>query len=298
MISMCAVCLEYECYAFLRMTPMTALRVPDFLFTKRKKSVIFSLSKAVIFAFDQRQMAYRFTLSFLLSIMTTRGFADGSQCPAAGTPNRCVRGKATENVEASTATECCQRCAALPSGCAAWQFDHSLNNSVLLRPSCHLKPSAAHVVACNTSISGIVIPAPPGPSPGPGPGPAPLAFATVFTSSEDGKATPVLQMNAHVSIFGSAAKGETALEVYLDGVTVSRTSVNANPASPERAWIAVLPPQPPSSNLRTLTVGNGHFNATLTVRFGIVILCSGQSNMVWIEFRIPFYLPPFAHLFD
>ena len=221
---------------------------------------------------------------FVLFVVFFTAFAEGSQCPAAGTPNRCVRGKATKNVEATTATECCKLCAALPSGCAAWQFDNSMYTDKTLRPPCHLKPSAAKIVACNTSISGIVTPAPPGPAPGPGPTPTPgpIDFAAVFTPSKDGKAVPVLQMNTHVSVFGSAAKGETTLEVYLDGVIVSHTTVIANASAPDRAWIAVLPPQPSSSNPRTLTVGNGRFNATVKVRFGVVVLCSGQSNMVCV----------------
>ena len=104
-------------------------------------------------------------------------------------------------------------------------------------------------------------------------------------------------METTVSIFGGAAAEDTVITLHLDGDLVTTTNVNHSRANPERAWIASLPPQPKSGSPRTLIASNGKgTNVSIEVRFGVVVLCSGQSNMgMSVGYYGPHMLPQPPH---
>ena len=79
----------------------------------------------------------------------------------------------------------------------------------------------------------------------------------------------VLQMGRPVPVWGSAAAPHQDVSVSLDG-TIVATGV----AKADGSWAATLPPQPAAYN-RTLSVAG----SASTISFGVVLLCSGQSNM-------------------
>ena len=193
--------------------------------------------------------------------------ATAGQCPVAGKPNLCVRGKATNNTADTTEEACCAACVATP-GCAAWQLSPDRGS----RP-CSLKPSAEHTGAGNCT-SGILHAPPPGPSPSP-PGPSPsrgLSFSHLFTGGA------VLQMDTEAQVWGAAPPGAETVSVFLNGKLAATSPVNHSAAPLDRAWSVRLPPQKAQYDVE-MSVSSGSSNATVLVHFGQVVLCSGQVRV-------------------
>eukprot|EP00937_MAST-01D_sp_MAST-1D-sp2_P003160 g3160.t1 len=99
-----------------------------------------------------------------------------------------------------------------------------------------------------------------------------IAFASHFHGDS------VLQRDVAVAVFGnSTGVTTTRVVVTLDGVSVGEAAV-----APDGSWRTYLPPQPASWG-RELAVADGAapqvVQARLTVKFGEVVMCSGQSNM-------------------
>ena len=83
----------------------------------------------------------------------------------------------------------------------------------------------------------------------------------------------VLQMQpARAAVWGRAPPGG-AVALSLDGEAVAGAAVGS-----DGRWSTTLPPQPPGYN-RTLRVAAGSAGQSVSVSFGSVLLCSGQSNM-------------------
>ena len=86
----------------------------------------------------------------------------------------------------------------------------------------------------------------------------------------------VLQQAAKVAVGGRSDAHGSAVELSLDGEVMAHTTVDG-----AGRWEASLPPQP-TSWARTLAVSDKKApaaGATVAIKFGAVVLCSGQSNM-------------------
>ena len=95
-----------------------------------------------------------------------------------------------------------------------------------------------------------------------------LSFGSMFGRGA------VLQQGVPVAVWGSSSASGRAVELALDGKPVAKASVQA-----DGSWSAQLPPQPTSWG-RTLSASDASGGtAHAEVRFGAVVLCSGQSNM-------------------
>ena len=98
-----------------------------------------------------------------------------------------------------------------------------------------------------------------------------VTLHTLFTGDN-----VVLQSGAPgARVFGSAPAGAT-VQLTLDGAPAGSALADAT-----GHWEAVLPAQPPSWHAAALvaTSGPGSAPAAAQLRFGLVLLCSGQSNM-------------------
>ena len=92
-----------------------------------------------------------------------------------------------------------------------------------------------------------------------------VSFASVFVGN-----SVVLQAGTS-RVWGNASSGDV-VELSIDGVFAGRVETNAT-----GRWEASLTHGPSwSSDIRAAVGGSA---ATTTVRFGLVMLCSGQSNM-------------------
>ena len=88
-------------------------------------------------------------------------------------------------------------------------------------------------------------------------------------------AHPVLQQGEWVAVWGNTSLAGTRVDVSLD----NRPSCASVVAGADGAWLAHLPPQPPQWGVTlTASVAGGPLASTV-VDFGVVVLCSGQSNM-------------------
>ena len=240
-----------------------------------------------------------------------------SACPGAPLAGRCIYGNITQRLPAASAAACCALCAAALSAdkpCAGWQFGASCKYCSAATP-CVLKGDVPASYADNCT-SGIVAspaaptpaPAPPPPSlPTPPPSPPPaIELASLFVGG-----AAVLQQHAHAAVWGTSRAGAGAtVTVSLDGAAVAEASVDAS-----GGWRAYLPPQPAgwapvvlrattsdggaagaaaaAGNSSSGSSGGGGgsgssgsgsgsgsgSSAEASVRFGHVVLCSGQSNM-------------------
>jgi len=92
-----------------------------------------------------------------------------------------------------------------------------------------------------------------------------LTFANMFQGGA------VLQRGKNVSVWGSGASGGVTL--YLDGKHVAAAALDSN-----GGWTATLPPHMASFN-NELVASSRAGNSSVSLSFGDVLLCSGQSNM-------------------
>lgn len=92
------------------------------------------------------------------------------------------------------------------------------------------------------------------------------AFANLFHGGA------VLQRNSNAAVWGTI-QGAGPVSLYVDGVHVSDASVDAS-----GNWTASLSPHEAAFG-KTLTAVSKAGNASVTVNFGDVLLCAGQSNM-------------------
>eukprot|EP00664_Eupelagonemidae_sp_cell27_P000380 gene380-6370_t len=178
-------------------------------------------------------------------------------CATGASVGQCIFGLAYKRVKAADAAACCALCGADRPACAAWVWEADRT------PPCALKnvTKAAHAGNCT---SGSYDPAPPPPAPAP-PGAGPQ-FAVLFQSGA------VLQHGVVTEVWGTGAEGEVTLSI--DGAAVATASAGAG-----GSWTAELPAQPAGFK-RTLTATDaGGSSTAATVSFGVVVLCSGQSNM-------------------
>ena len=93
----------------------------------------------------------------------------------------------------------------------------------------------------------------------------------------------ILQASVPARIWGNATPG-SSVRLLLDGAPTGTASADA-----AGRWEALLPPQPPSWRVLSLAVedaaGGGGAPALAALRFGLVLLCSGQSK--WVTARAP-----------
>jgi len=98
----------------------------------------------------------------------------------------------------------------------------------------------------------------------------PLTFSSVFIGD-----SVVLQSGASgARVWGTAAPGAT-VALTLDGAAAA----TAPAADAAGRWEAALPPTPPAWRAAALAATDGAATVLTSVRFGHVVLCSGQSNM-------------------
>ena len=199
------------------------------------------------------------------------------QCATIGGAGTCYVGRALQRLDELDAAACCAACAADPTkACGAWELRADQGSICVLKAPGPPRPSGGP--SGNCSASGTVGPAPsPAPSPGPSPGPPPppasgqLAFDRMFVGGA------VLQMGpAMAAVWGWNAPN-TAITLTLDGAVVARAAPTGG-RDGNFTWRAMLPPQPQGYS-RVLQVTSGGQTASVNVSFGVVILCSGQSNM-------------------
>lgn len=99
---------------------------------------------------------------------------------------------------------------------------------------------------------------------------ASLNFGSVFDSSG---AIPILQQEKWVTIWGNCTSPGATVTLRLAGVTVATTVV-----AQDGKWTTQIPPQPTQWNVQLHATVLGGASTITTVHFGMVILCSGQSN--------------------
>ena len=103
-----------------------------------------------------------------------------------------------------------------------------------------------------------------------------ISFSPIFAG------IPVLQLNETVEVWGNtSAPAGSKVQVTLDGAVVASTTVAGECDFGGNAWSATLPAVATRSwsrRLAAFTVG-GASTSALSVMYGEVLLCSGQSNM-------------------
>lgn len=163
-------------------------------------------------------------------------------------------------LKASSSAECCKLCQG-SANCKTAVWAESNNNcyTKISKNSPVSKPGLK-ITACDFGPS--PTPAPPLPTPPPTPILA-LAFASVFTGGA------VLQSDVEFAIWGTATKA-TSVELHLDGKRIA----NNVPVSNGK-WKTYLPAQITSWS-SILTVAGGGTTHSVAVKFGQVVLCSGQ----------------------
>ena len=181
----------------------------------------------------------------------------------------CVIGEAKKHIRADSAAACCAACAAEEGTCVAWQLKPLAN----LTNNCALKTTVVTFHAGNCT-SGSTRPTPPSPAPGG------LAFDNMFLGGA------VLQRDEHTPVWGTAAVGAAVSVRRGDETAVSAVTNSSG------IWLLLLPPHPAQFNVTltaslgtSLTGGavrntaRGATSVSVTVSFGEVLLCVGQSNM-------------------
>lgn len=202
--------------------------------------------------------------------------SDAPACNPIGGDGTCYVGAAISRLPELDAEACCAACAADTQGhCTAWEIRADQDNICVLKAGApNPRPSGGS--SGNCSASGTVGAAPPRPpSPGPPHPPSPplpgrLAFDNMFVGGA------VLQMNTEVAVWGWNAPN-TAITLSLDGKVVAHAKSTGG-SEGNYTWSARLPPMPESKD-HILQVESGGQKDAVPVSFGIVILCSGQSNM-------------------
>ena len=200
--------------------------------------------------------------------------------PGGGGAGTCYVGAAIDRLPELDAAACCAACAADAEGqCAAWEIRADQDGICVLKAGPAVpRPSGGSSGNCSSSGT-IGTPPPPGPAPGPpAPPPGGLAFDSMFFGGA------VLQMGVETAVWGWNAP-TTAITLTLDGEIVARAAPTGG-SDGNHTWRAQLPPMQQGSSHR-LRVDSGGQSDTVTVSFGVVILCSGQSNMVCGDSQFP-----------
>ena len=102
----------------------------------------------------------------------------------------------------------------------------------------------------------------------------PASAANVTLASLFWGSSVVLQAgNSGARVWGSASPG-ASVRLTLDGAPVGTSVADAS-----GRWETLIPEQPPSWRVLTLRVADDSSDSVASLRFGTVMLCSGQSNM-------------------
>lgn len=240
-----------------------------FLFLKISKKADFKKKKCVCGScVTHTESCCRHTGStmashLLLSLSLARSLA-GLSCPTNISTGVCVVGVADQHVRTNSSADCCTACTQDPA-CVAWQ----LRPASVSPNNCALKTTVIRFDSGNCT-SGSMIAPPPGPLP-PSPAPADtLAFHKMFQGGA------VLQRDEHTPVWGTATAG-TAVSVRRGDEPAIHTIANSS-----GIWLLLLPPHPAQYNITltaTLAGAPAAANAAVSVSFGEVVLCVGQSNM-------------------
>jgi hypothetical protein len=213
-------------------------------------------------------------LSLLVAALSAHAPAAAPACASIGGAGTCYVGAAMSRLPELDAAACCAACAAGAEGqCSAWEIRADQDDVCVLKAGPQRpQPSGGH--AGNCSASGTIGTSPPPAPPGPAPPPPPPAGGIAFDSMFAGGA--VLQMDTEAAVWGWNAPN-TAITLSLDGKAVARAAPTGG-SDGNFTWSAQLPPIPRGAS-HTLQVESGGQSDSVVVSFGIVILCSGQSNM-------------------
>ena len=200
----------------------------------------------------------------------------GQQCPVKlFPPGECLRGPGFAYLTSITTREaCCAACAERRPQCAAFEVRAWGRGGT--EWTCILRNSTGEPVDGNCSSYGSFAPGPtprpsppqpPGPPPPPPPPPTGVAFASMFSGGA------VLQKEARVAVWGTSGSGAgTTVQLSLREIHVASATVAAN-----GTWSAHLPPQAVSWAV-ILAASDGISTASVTVKFGQVVMCSGQVS--------------------
>lgn len=225
----------------------------------------------------------------LLAAAVSAGAAEG-QCPVKlGPPGECLRGRVLDRLTSVTTPEaCCAACAARTPQCAAFEVRAWGRGGT--EWTCILQNTTGPAIEGNCSGSGSFAqgpppapspPQPPGPPPPLPPAPTGVAFASMFSGGA------VLQKEARVAVWGTSSSGAgSAVQLSLGVAHVASAIVAAN-----GTWRAHLPPQQVSWAV-TLTASDGHSTTRVTVKFGQVLMCSGQVRRAMAETQLTQPPPP------
>jgi hypothetical protein len=195
-----------------------------------------------------------------------------NQCQVAlQPPGQCLRGQAFAHLTSiRTPAACCAACAARLPQCAAFEVRAWGRGGT--EWTCILLNTTGNTIEDNCSASGSFAsrptppPSPPQPQPPPSPPPT-LAFASMFSGGA------VLQKEARVAVWGtSSGSAGSAVQLLLAGTYVASATVDIN-----GIWLAHLPPQRVNWGIR-LTAHDAQGVASVTVKFGQVLMCSGQVS--------------------
>eukprot|EP00756_Hemistasia_phaeocysticola_P014060 Hpha_TRINITY_DN15321_c0_g1::TRINITY_DN15321_c0_g1_i1::g.89631::m.89631/K05970/SIAE; sialate O-acetylesterase len=121
-------------------------------------------------------------------------------------------------------------------------------------------------------------------------------FVGAPEGARGGGGTPVLASDEAVPLWGWARGVDKSVTVSLDGAKVATATVKSL-GDGNYTWITYLPPQRARYNATLVVESDGGAKATSTLAFGVVVLCSGQSNMgMAVGYRAPhtFYPPGFG----
>ena len=224
------------------------------------------------------------------AVLATAGAASAreNQCPVAlQPPGKCLRGQAFAHLTSvTTPTACCAACTARRPQCVAFEVRAWGRGGT--EWTCILLNTTDNTIEGNCSASGSVMGPPPAPSPPQPPGPPPsppptLAFASIFSGGA------VLQKEARVAVWGtSSGAAGSIVQLLLGGTHVASATVDIN-----GTWLAHLPPQRVNWGI-ILTVHDAQGVASVTVKFGQVLMCSGQVSSAYHPSGLCGYSPRFA----
>lgn len=214
-------------------------------------------------------------------LLVTEALAVGPpQCAQVGGAGTCFRTQAIKRLTGVDGAGCCVACSQNP-GCGAWELmtdpEGGAGTCALKAPSSPQGPCSNPNIP-NTSASGTSSgppsPSPPSPSPPSPPSNHGLAFDHMFIGGA------VLQMGVSTSVWGWGATSST-VSVAINGKVAAHAIITGGEPG-NQTWRATLPPQPKGFGLNLSVASGGcgeDCHVTIPVAFGVVIMCSGQSNM-------------------